>query len=198
MAKSEPIFKSIFGASWDALPPVMLKHYANRPYAKDKSTVEGVLDVMCAGPIKALAPLLWLMGGVPPHNERNVPVTVHFESDENSKFFIFNRIFHFKTCKPYRFKSRMMQVEGNEVVEIMPFGIGWRMLYLWQDGKVILKHKGYVWAVAGHMIPLPLTILLGAGHAEETPVNDDTFDMFVTITHPWWGKIYEYKGRFNV
>ena len=48
----EPIFKSIFGASWDELPSVMRKHYANRPYSDDITIVDGVLDVMCAGPIK--------------------------------------------------------------------------------------------------------------------------------------------------
>jgi hypothetical protein len=197
MSENEPIFKSIFGASWDDLPPVMRKHYANRPYTQDKNTVEGVLDVQCAGPIKTFAPLFWLMGGVPPHTEQNVPVTVHFESDENSKFFTFNRIFHFKTRKAYRFKSRMMQIKGNEVVEIMRFGIAWKMQYLWENGKVVLRHKGYALAIAGHLIPLPLTFVVGEGHAEETPIDDNTFDMFVTITHPWWGKIYEYKGRFN-
>ena len=92
----------------------------------------------------------------------------------------------------------MIQVAGNEVVELMRFGIGWRMNYLWQDGKVILQHKGYLLNLFGLFIPLPLTALLGAGHAEETAVGDETFDMFVEIRHPWWGKIYGYSGRFRI
>ena len=54
--KSEPIFKSIFGESWDDLLPVIQKHYANRPYTEDVITVNGKLDLMCEGPIKILSP----------------------------------------------------------------------------------------------------------------------------------------------
>lgn len=196
--KSEPTFKSVFGEAWDDLPPVMHKHYANHPYTDDITTVEGILDVMCAGPIKLFAPLFWLMGGVPPHNEKNVPVTVHFESNKESKEFRFNRVFHFKQRGAYSFQSRMIQTTGNEIIEIMRFGLGWRMNYCWEDNCVKLKHKGYVLTLFGHFIPVPLTFLLGAGNAEETAVDDNSFDMHVEITHPWWGKIYEYKGRFNI
>ncbi len=87
------IFETIFGKDWHDLPPVMRKHYANRPHSHDVTTVEGTLDVMCAGPIKFLAPLFWLMRGIPPHNEKAVPVTVNFKSDINTRYFHFNRIF---------------------------------------------------------------------------------------------------------
>ena len=195
---SDPIFKSIFGKSWDELPPVMRKRYANRPYTQDKVTVEGILEVSCAGPIKLFAPLFWLLGGIPPHNEKDVPVTVRFQSEPDTKVFQFNRLFHFKTRKPCSFHSSMVQTKGNEVIEIMRFGPGWRMNYLWEDGKAILQHKGYVFSLLGHYIPLPLTPLMGKGHAEEIPVDGDKFDMFFHITHPWWGQVYGYKGSFTV
>ncbi len=195
--KEQPIFKSIFGAAWDGLPPVMKRHYANRPYMDDVTVVEGHLDVSCAGPIKWFAPLFWLMRGIPPANEKNVPVTVQFESDKDTKFFHFNRVFRFNGGD-YVFKSRMIQTKGDEVIEVMRSRLGWKMRYMWEDGKVKLIHKGYVLYAFGHFIPMPLTFLIGVGHAEETPIDDDNFDMFVTITHPWFGQIYKYKGRFEV
>lgn len=195
--KQEPTFKPIFGDAWDDLPPVIKKHYANRPYTNDKVTVEGHLDVSCAKHMSLLAPVFWLLGTVPPINEKAVPVTVHFESKPDTKEFCFNRIFHFKDRKPYEFRSRMIQTKGNEVIEVMRFGISWRMNYLWEGGKVILRHKGYALKAFGHFIPLPITWLLGRGDAEEWAVGDDTFDMCATITHPWLGKVYEYKGQFK-
>lgn len=196
--KSEPIFKNIFGSSWHELPPVMHKHYLNRPYSDDVNTVDGTLDVMCTGPLKLFSPLFWLLGGIPPHNEKNVPVTVRFESSRDTKEFTFKRIFHFKNRKPYQFKSRMIQTVGNEVIEIMRLGIGWKMTVHWEDGYTKLKHKGYVLKLFGHFIPIPLTLLLGEGNAWEKAVDENSFDMQVEITHPWWGKIYEYKGRFKI
>ncbi len=195
---SEAIFKSVFGAAWDDLPPVIRKHYLNRPYSNDRVTVTGTLDTYCAGPIKAFRWLFWKMGGIPPHTEKDVEVIVHFDSDPQTRAFHFNRIFKFKTVAYYAFRSRMLQIKGNDVVEFMRFGVGWRMAYCWEDQRVKLKHRGYVLHLAGRIIPVPLTWALGEGYAEEIALDDESFDMFVHIVHPWWGKIYEYKGRFKV
>lgn len=197
-AKSRPTFQSIFGNDWESLPPVLKKHYANHPYSDDRVTVEGKLDVKCLGFIKALKPLFLILKIIPPYTESDVPVIVHFDSEKNSKFFRFNRTFYFKKSKPYQFQSKMMQVKDNEVVEIMKFGIGWHFQCLWQDERVVLKHKGYLLRLFGQFIPLPITWLIGAGYAEEKAIDNDSFDMFVEINHPWWGIIYSYKGTFRI
>lgn len=195
---SEPTFKSIFGTeSWDDLPPVMKAHYANRPYSHDEFLVKGTLDVMCKPPLSWLAPIMKLLRQIPARNETGVPVTVYFKSDPHSKAFHFVRTFHFNDGD-YIFHSRMMQIKGNDVIEIMRFGLGWRMLYSWDGEKVVLAHKGYALHIFGRFIPLPLTFLMGKGYAEERAVDDKTFDMITHITHPWWGKVYEYKGRFEI
>ncbi|MBX2834590.1 MAG: DUF4166 domain-containing protein [Micavibrio sp.] len=198
VSKENPTFKSIFGDSWDELPPVMKAHYANRPYSDDETVAEGALDVMCKSPLSWLAPIMKLLGQIPPANETGVPVSVQFKSDKDSKAFHFVRTFNFKQNKPYVFHSRMVQIKGNEVIEIMRFGLSWRLLYSWDGEKVVLAHKGYALLAFGHFIPLPLTLLMGKGYAEEIAVDDKTFDMVTHITHPWWGKVYEYKGRFEV
>lgn len=195
---SEPIFKPIFGDAWGNLPTALKKHYANRPYTNDRVTVEGTLDIYCAKHMLLLAPIIKLIGLVPPANEKNVPVTVHFDSKPDTKEFCFTRIFHFKNKKPYEFRSRMVQIKDNEVVEIMRFGFSWRMHYLWEDGKVILQHKGYALKACGHFIPLPFTILFGRGDAAEWALDDNSFEMYTAVTHSWLGKIYEYKGRFEI
>lgn len=195
---NEPIFKSIFGDTWEELPLVMKRHYSNRPFTQDARTVKGTLDVMCKPPLLFISPLMRLLGQIPTRNEKNVPVTVHFQSDLNSKSFRFDRIFNFTQGKPYRFQSRMLQIEGDEVIEIMRFGLGWKLRYAWDGEKVILSHRGYALQLFGYLIPLPLTILMGAGYAVEHPIDDNTFDMETHITHPWWGRIYGYKGRFEV
>jgi len=157
-----------------------------------------VLDVFCKPPLLWLSPLMRLLGQIPTFNEKSVPVSVRFESDSNSKAFHFNRSFGFSGRKRYVFHSRMLQVKDNEVVEIMKFGLGWKMRYSWDGEKVVLAHRGYILQFFGHLIPLPLTVLLGSGNAVEYPVDDNTFDMEVNITHPWWGEMYGYKGRFEV
>ena len=195
MPSTEPIFKPIFGESWNSLPPVMHKHYANRPYSEDISTVEGTLDVMCKGYLK---PFLKLSGTAPPYNEKGVPVTVHFTSQPDTNAFCFDRVFYFKNRKPFHFCSHMTQVKGNEIMEQMKYGICWHSDYGWDGTKVTLQHKGYSLRIAGMNIPLPITWLIGRGDAEEIAIDENTFDMRVTMTHPLFGQIYGYKGRFKV
>lgn len=193
----EPIFKKVFGESWDVLPSVFHKHYANRASSDDRVVVEGSLDLLCRAHMKILSPLLWLLGSAPPSNDKNVPVTVQFTSKDGAEFH-FDRAFHFENRKPHHFRSRMRQVQGSEVIEIMRFGICWRMNYLWQDNKVVLKHKGYALHLFNCFIPLPISWLVGRSDAEEVAVSDDEFDMSASITHPLFGKVYEYRGRFKV
>ena len=196
--KNEPMFKPVFGKDWDNLPPVMKKRYANRPYTDDETVVNGILDVMCKPPLLWLAPLIKLLGQIPAYNAENVPVTVRFQSNKNSKYFHFNRVFNFSNRKSYIFRSRMLQTKDNEIIEVMQFGFFWKMYYAWDGEKVTLNHKGYGIKLFDYFIPLPLTTLMGTSSAEERPVDERRFDTEVKITHPWWGKIYEYKGRFEV
>ena len=195
--KSEPTFKAVFGEDWEKLPPVLMQHYANRPYTSDEVVVEGLLDVACSGPLRLLAPLLHVMGHIPARNEKGVAVTVRFTSDMHTKAFHFDRTFGFASG-PYRFHSRMFHSGGNEVVEVMRYGLGWRMHCSWDGDRIVLQHRGYCARILGHDVPVPLGLLLGAGHAEEWAVDDDHFDMMTSITHKWWGRVYEYKGRFRI
>lgn len=198
MKENEPTFRSIFGDAWETMPPVMHKHYANRPFSNDTSVVEGKMDVTLGRFAKLFAPLFKLFGILVPYEGRNIPTTVIFRSEEGSDVFIFDRIFHFPNKKPWSFYSRMTPQGGNEVIEYMKLGIGWRAYYSYEDGKVLLRQGGYVWKLLGVKIPIPMEFLFGKGYAEETPLTDSSFKMLMHITHPLWGKVYEYKGTFEV
>ena len=196
MSPSEPIFRPVFGDAWDSLPPAIRKHYANRADVNERITVDGHLDIACSPLFCLFRKLHWWLGNVPPVNEKNVPVTVHFDSKEGCDGFYFNRIFHFKDRKPYTFRSCMRRQRGSDVVEIMNFGICWKVRYGWENGKVILSHRGFGIRILGYILPLPITVLVGKGEAEEIALSDDAFAMQATLTHSLWGKLYEYKGRF--
>jgi predicted DCC family thiol-disulfide oxidoreductase YuxK len=196
--KREPIFKPIFGTAWDDLPEVFHLHYANRPYTSDRTRVVGVMDVACSGPMKLLAPLVNLLGQIPARNESDVSVAVEYRSDIYTKAFGFTRMFGFEGREPYIFQSRMIPIDGGDVVEVMRFGLCWQLRFDWDGGKVTLNHRGYALSLFGHFLPLPLTWVLGTAYCEETVVDDRTFDMVTDITHPLWGRVYEYKGRFRV
>lgn len=193
-----PIFQPVFGAQWESLPLVIKKHYANHPYSNDKVIVDGKMNVQCYWPLKLFSPFYRLAGSIPLVTEYAVRCTVHFDSFRDSPHFGFHRHFWFVQRRFYSFRSKMLALGGDRVIEIMRFGFCWKMRYRWQDNKVNLIHDGYGLYWFGHLIPLPITGLIGRGDAEEIPLDDDHFAMMVTIRHPLFGVVYRYSGQFRV
>jgi len=198
MEEKQPIFKSVFAESWDSMPPVMHKHYANTPYSDDVYVAEGTMNITFGWLGKLLSPIFKRLGVLVPYQGVYVATTVYFRSEKDSNNFIFDRVFNFPNQEPYNFYSTMTQVKGDEVIEYMKFGIGWKCSYIYEEGKVKLLHRGYVWEIFGLNIPVPISLLMGKGYAEEESVDEDSFNMIMTIKHPIWGKVYEYKGTFTM
>ncbi len=197
---SEPIFKSIFGKTWEELPVALKKHYANRPYSNDVVALDGVMDIKLSKLTRAMKPLFKVFGTLVPYEGKNIPTTVYSKSELNSGNYILERHFHFPHQKPYVFRSAFMHKKDNQVLEITKFGISWLCYYTYENEnkKVLLTHKGYAWKIFGLIIPVPLTLLLGKVYAEEQVIDDNSFRMRMSINHPWFGDTFEYKGRFKI
>jgi|TARA_B100000902_G_C27291355_1_gene907314 hypothetical protein len=194
----QPIFKSIFGSSWSKLPIVIQKHYANRPYSNDVVTVKGKMDIEFNWFGKLCAPLFRIFGTLIPYQGKNIETTVHYKSSKTDNSFSFDRILHFPNKKPFYLRSKMVPIKGKKVIEYMGFGFGLCMNYKYEDDLVKLTYLGYIIKVFDLNIPIPLSFLIGKGYAEERAISNNSFKMFVTITHPLWGRVYKYRGQFNI
>jgi len=195
---SQPIFQPIFGNAWEQLPPVMHKHYANRPYGRDKVTAVGVMKVEMAPFMRLIAPFMKFTGVLVPYVGEDIATTVHFESSEKDESFNFNRIFHFPGKPPYHFRSRMVPAENNEVIEWTAIGIGWNPRFYYDGSKVRMEHRRYVIRLFGKLIPLPLEYLMGRGNAWEEAIDENRFRMMMEMHHPLFGRLYSYSGEFTI
>ncbi|MGD8570779.1 MAG: DUF4166 domain-containing protein [Gammaproteobacteria bacterium] len=198
MSNTTPIFKTVFGKHWDLLPPVLKHHYANRPFCEDANLAKGSLKIQFNGIARLLTPMFRLFGVLVPYQGNAVPVTVWFKSELNSNAFRFERKFHFPNRSAYTFASRLVPLKNEVLVEYVKHGIGWKHRCYFDSRKVILEHLGYVWTIAGRTFPVPLTWVLGKGYAEEIPLTAQSFAMLVQLTHPLFGKLYEYRGQFEM
>lgn len=189
-----PLFKRVFAEDWDALPHIMKAHYAVRPGQGDSVCVEGHLNIDIAPWMKVINRITGMLIS---QSGRDIPVTVRFTSPEGSQGFHFERRFSFPDKTQY-FQSHMRILNGNTLVEIMRFGLAWKLQYQWVHNKVILSHQGYALHIFGCFLPLPLGLFLGKGHAEEWAISDDEFAMKTTMHHPWLGPVFSYEGRFKI
>ncbi len=180
------------------MPPVMKKHYANRPFTSDRVTAKGVMEIKIHWLIKLFAPLFNLTGTLVAKQGDNIEVTVRFESDPNSTIFCLNREFSFRDGSKYQFISRMEPVGSNEVIEWTSSGIGWRAAYAYDGTRITLRHRAYCIRLFGTRISLPLSLIFGKTKAEEKEISGNAFEMAMHIHHPILGTIYSYGGTFEI
>lgn len=194
-SENAPIFQDVFGDSWADLPPVMKDHYAVRAGTADRVRVDGHLDVRISWPVSIMARLTGMLLA---YSGDNVPVSVVFTSGAGTKGLQFDRTFGFPDRGDVKFRSRMEHIGGNELVEYIGFGVGWKMAYSWEGDRVILAHRGYVLRIFGVMVPVPLALIMGRGRAEEVPISDTEFSMWTHSRHPLFGDMFAYSGKFKV
>ena len=196
--KSESIFQSVFGQKWHILPDILRKRYSNTSYSDDAITVVGKLDISFTWMMYPFLHFLGYFNVLVPYQGNDVPVVVNFISMPDSSMLCFNRTFYFPNKKAYQFRSYMQHIKENVVVEFVLLGIGCQMKMYYEDGKIIMKHDGYVWSVFGKLLPIPLSGILGKIYAEEQLESQDSFSMLMKIVHPLFGTIFTYSGKFKI
>lgn len=155
------------------------------------------------GPLLLLAsPVLKVLKMLTPWAGDDVPCTVTFLSEPDSRAFVFERRFDFPGRKPYLFRSKMIPQGPHKVIEYMAGGIGWRCGYVYENDRVLLQHRGYVWRIFGIKLPLSWLgeFLLGRGDAFEEASTNNSFRMRMTLSGGLFGRLteYSYEGEFTV
>ncbi len=196
--QDQPIFKKILMPAWEQMPEVLKKRYANRANTNDQVVVDGVLNVHMSKWMRFWSPLLRLCGALLPYSGKDIPVQVSFQSFPDSNHVGFHRTFNFPNHGEVKFRSKLVPVKGDEVLEMMRFGLAWRMRYAYEDNKAKLMHKGYSLCLGKLKIPMPMYLILGKAYAYETATSDNGFDMYFEMIHPLFGKIFGYDGSFTL
>eukprot|EP01033_Poteriospumella_lacustris_P008936 gene8936-gene9712 len=209
MSAVKPIFQPVFDANWSKMSTILAKHYANRPFSKDMVTMKGEMNIKMSLLMKLASPIYRLFGSLVPYTGDNIKTTAFAKSELNSNKYIMERHFHFPGKEEFVFRSALLPIKNNEVVELMKFGVGWRAKYILTDTDcgtasptVRIIHQGYVLHLPqirhDLFISLPLELFIGEIYAEEVTSVEDSFNMRLSITHRLFGVMYEYSGRFAV
>ncbi len=192
----QPFFEPIFGPQWESMPDVFKRHYACAPADEKEVIVKGNMSVSFSLWFKLLK--IFMPTVLPPIAENDIPVVVKFSCQSQPLAFCFHRTFSYPNRKPFVFKSKMLRLKDNILVEITRFNLGYKAAYCFQDNQIYLRHKGYVLKLFRWYLPLPLGVFLGRCDSREWVISDDSFGMEMHFTHPIFGNIYEYKGIFSL
>lgn len=193
----KPIFQEVLGEDWPRLGEVIRRHYFLRPFSDDYVCVKGTMqEVWHSTLAKFLIPLARVFGALVPYRGADVPIEVHYNARPDDGTLHWNRVFHFAGRPPFHFLSRMEHAGGNRVIEFVRFGVGMQLKVTAEDGALVFRDDGYIWRLFGIDVPLPMALLLGRAYVEERPVDAEHFSMRMTLTHPLFGELFRYSGRF--
>ena len=193
------IFNLVLADEWDSLGSIIKEHYFLRPNSNDYICVCGEMSEIYHSSIaKLIIPFGLVFGAIVPYKGTNIPVDVHYKTSIDNSNIYWDRVFKFSDKNHYHFKSHMVHIEKNSVIEFVRFGIGIKLKVTVEGGAIIFRDTGYIWRVFGVDIPLPLNLVLGHIYVEERPVDEDTFSMKMTMIHSLFGDLFRYTGIFSL
>ncbi len=194
----EQVFKTVLGGEWECLGDIIKRHYFLRANSSDYICVSGEMSEIYHSVIaKAFIPVALVFGAVVPYKGIDIPVDVHYKSEETTSNIYWDRVFKFESGD-FHFKSHMEPVKEKEVIEFVRFGLGIRLSVSADEGALVFKDIGYIWRIFGFDIPIPGRILMGSIYVEERPIDDTYFSMKMVLKHPLFGLLFKYSGKFRL
>lgn len=199
MTTQKQLIQKIFDEQTQKIiPNILRERYLNRPYSKDTLLLKGEMNITISKIFSLLSPLFRLTGALVPYPAQKIPASVELTSDNNSEKILMYRTFYYPDQPSYHFRSQVIHIKDNLVIELMRFGLASKLIYTFDNNKISMNYGGYAVRIGKILIPIPLKYLIGEFYACEEATSDDQFNMLVKLTHPLFGKIFQYDGYFKI
>lgn len=186
----KPLMQQALGAQWEQLPPTLQAHYQHDP-----NTEVGELDIEYPGFMQPYLSFMRLLGALVNRRGKAVPITV--ETWMEGSIQRWKRTLHFPDGQEILFKSVCVYAGSNELIEYVNAFLGMRMAVTVEDGKLNYAGRHYVLKLGSVLLPIPEWLVLGHTTVVETALDDANFAMDFRLTHPWFGEVYRYAGKFR-
>ena len=184
------IMKLALGDQWQALPPPLKRHY------QDGNNQDiGHLDVEYPGFMQPYLNLLKLFGALVNKRGVDIKTTVKKYTDHDTQYW--RRTLHYPDSRLRTFNSRWIYAGENKLIEFTNPMLGLKM-EVWVEGED-LYYSGlcYIIKLGKLHIPIPEWLVLGHTTIVERAVDDAHFEMDFRLTHPLFGQVFRYSGRFR-
>ena len=187
---TQPLMQQALGAQWQQLPTALQAHYQY-----SHNTDVGALDIAYPPLMQPYLNFLRLLGALVNRRGKAIPTTVEkwMEGDTQR----WKRSITFPDGKVIFFKSHWVYAGGNELIEYVSPFVGLRMAVSVVDGKLHYSGRHLVLKLGSVLIPIPESLVLGHTTIVETALDDGHFAMDFRLTHPWFGEVFSYAGKFQ-
>ncbi len=187
---NQSIMQQALGTQWDLLPASLQAHYQ-----EGDNTDIGKMEISYPRLMQPYLSFLRLMGALVNQRGSDLPTSVEKYMKNGRQYW--KRSIHFPNNKVIYFKSHWVYAQNNELIEYVNHLLGLRMAVSVVDHQLHYHGKHYVIKLGKLLLPIPEWLVLGHTAIVETAINDDEFEMDFRLTHPLFGELFRYAGKFT-
>lgn len=184
------LMQTALGNDWDKLPPALQAHYRF-----GKTIDRGHMDIEYPRLMQPYLSLLRLFGAL--IDRRGKQVTTIVEKSVADERQYWHRTITFPEGQVVYFNSFWVSALDNEMIEFVNPVLGLQMAVHVADGRLHYEGVRFVAKFGKLLLPIPEWLVLGHTTIVEEAVDDTHFVMDFRLTHPLFGQVFRYSGRFE-
>jgi hypothetical protein len=184
------LMQQALGADWDKLPPALQAHYHF-----GTTTDTGHMDIDYPRFMQPAWNILRLFGALV--NRQGKAVTTVVEKRVVGERQIWRRTITYPDGQSVRFDSFWVAAGNGEVIEFVNPVLGLQMAPYVVGEKLHYRGVRFVAKLGPLTIPIPEWLALGHATIVEEALDDSHFAMDFRLTHPLFGQLFRYSGRFE-
>lgn len=187
---NKSLMQIALGDQWQELPPALKAHYQS-----NANSDIGQMDIEYPIYMKPYLTLLRLFGALINRRGKNIPTTVEKHMKGDIQYW--KRTIRFTQDKIILFKSFWVNDGSNELIEYVNPFLGLRMSVHIENNELHYEGRNFVVKLGNLLIPIPEWLVLGHTTIIETALNDNEFKMDFKLSHPIFGTVFRYSGKFK-
>lgn len=184
------LMQQALGADWEKLPPALQAHY------RFGSTVDtGSMDIEFPRFMQPVWSILKLFGALVDRKGNGVMTIV--EKSVVGERQVWRRTITYPDGHVVRFDSFWVTAGNGDVIEFVNPVLGLQMAPYVVGEKLHYHGVRFVAKLGPVTIPIPEWLTLGHATIVEEALDDTHFAMDFRLTHPLFGQLFRYSGKFE-
>lgn len=184
------LMQRALGADWEKLPPALQAHYQ---FGKTIDT--GHMNVEYPRFMQPLLSILRIVGALVNRSGRDVVTVVNKHVVGDRQYW--RRTLTYPDGKVVYFNSFWIYAGQGQVVEFVNPVLGLQMAPSVTGGRLHYRGVRFVAKLGPLMLPIPEWLVLGHTSIIEEAIDETHFVMDFRLTHPLFGEVFRYSGKFQ-
>ncbi|MCL2830925.1 MAG: DUF4166 domain-containing protein [Betaproteobacteria bacterium] len=184
------LMQRALGADWDKLPPALQAHYQ---FGETIDT--GAMDVEYPRLMQPCLNVLGILGALVNRSGRDVHTVVKKRVVGERQYW--RRTLTYPNGKVVCFNSFWICAGEGQLIEFVNPVLGLQMAPTVKDSRLHYRGVRFVAKLGPLMLPIPEWLVLGHTTIVEEAIDENHFIMDFRLTHPLFGQVFRYSGKFE-